>query len=159
MVSCDSLCCCRNCFGGFLSGKYSLMKVYTFFFFLRQWLLHPYRLHYIVNRIFPVASGTLPANAGGVSDAGLVPGSGRPRGGGNSNPLLYSCLENPMNQRSLAGWGCKESDTTEATQVESLSKASNPHETRGHFSEREFLSSFIFMTLLQLTCSDNLVWV
>ena len=37
-------------------------------------------------------------------------------GGGQDNPLLYSCLENPRGQRSLAGygpWGCKESDTTE----------------------------------------------
>ena len=33
----------------------------------------------------------LPANAG---DLGLVPGSGRPPGGGNSNPLQYSCRKN-----------------------------------------------------------------
>ena len=35
----------------------------------------------------------LPANAG---DTGLILGSGRPPGGGNGNPLQYSCLENPM---------------------------------------------------------------
>ena len=35
----------------------------------------------------------LPANAG---DMGLIPGSGRSPGGGNGNPLKYSCLENPM---------------------------------------------------------------
>ena len=37
-------------------------------------------------------------------------------GGGNDNPLQYSCLENPQGQRSLVGyspWGSKESDTTE----------------------------------------------
>ena len=34
-----------------------------------------------------------PANAG---DVGLIPGSGRSPGGGNGNPLQYSCLENPM---------------------------------------------------------------
>ena len=28
--------------------------------------------------------------------AGLIPGSGRSPGGGNGNPLQYSCLENPM---------------------------------------------------------------
>ena len=33
----------------------------------------------------------LSANEG---DAGLVPGSGRSPGGGNGNPLQYSCLEN-----------------------------------------------------------------
>ena len=27
---------------------------------------------------------------------GLIPGSGRPPGEGNGNPLQYSCLENPM---------------------------------------------------------------
>ena len=34
-----------------------------------------------------------PVNAG---DMGSVPGSGRSAGGGNGNPLHYSCLENPM---------------------------------------------------------------
>ena len=34
-----------------------------------------------------------PANAG---DTGLILGSGRSPGEGNSNPLQYSCLENPM---------------------------------------------------------------
>ena len=29
-------------------------------------------------------------------DAGLIPGSGRSPGGGNDNPLQYSCLGNPM---------------------------------------------------------------
>ena len=34
-----------------------------------------------------------PAKAG---DMGLIPGSGRSLGGGNGNPLQYSCLGNPM---------------------------------------------------------------
>ena len=37
----------------------------------------------------------LPANAG---DAGLIPGLGRSPGEGNSNPLQYSCLENPIDR-------------------------------------------------------------
>jgi len=43
-------------------------------------------------------------------------GLGRSPGGGNGNPLQYSCLENPHGQRSLAGYSLlrhKESDTTE----------------------------------------------
>ena len=43
-----------------------------------------------------------------VGDPGLIPGLGRSPGGGHSNPLLYSCLENHHGQRSLAGyslWG------------------------------------------------------
>ena len=35
-------------------------------------------------------------NAGDARDAGSIPGSGRFPGGGNGNPFLYSCLENPM---------------------------------------------------------------
>ena len=38
----------------------------------------------------------LPASAGDARDAGLIPGSGRSPGEGHSNPLQYSCLENPM---------------------------------------------------------------
>ena len=37
----------------------------------------------------------LPANAG---DAGSIPGLGRSPGEGNSNPLQYSCLENPIDR-------------------------------------------------------------
>ena len=36
-----------------------------------------------------------PANAG---DAGSIPQLGRSPGGGNGNPLQYSCLENPMDR-------------------------------------------------------------
>ena len=36
-----------------------------------------------------------PANAG---DTGSIPGSGRSPGRGHGNPLLYSCLENPMDK-------------------------------------------------------------
>ena len=36
-------------------------------------------------------------NAGGV---GSIPGSGRSPGGGNGNPLQYSCLGNPMDRRA-----------------------------------------------------------
>ena len=38
----------------------------------------------------------LPANAGNLGDAGSVPRSRRSHGGGNGNPLQYSCLENSM---------------------------------------------------------------
>ena len=38
----------------------------------------------------------LPASAGDVRDVGPTPGSERSLGGGNGNPLQYSCLENPM---------------------------------------------------------------
>ena len=58
-----------------------------------------------------------PANAG---DAGSIPGSGRSPGGGNGNPLQYSCLENP---RDRGAWqatvhGIAKSDTNEHTQTQ-----------------------------------------
>ena len=48
-------------------------------------------------RSFPGGSvvKSLPANAG---DPGSIPGSGRSLGEGNSNPLQYSCLGNPMDR-------------------------------------------------------------
>ena len=39
-----------------------------------------------------------PANAGDVRDEGSIPGSGRSPGGGNGNPLQYSCMGNPMDR-------------------------------------------------------------
>ena len=47
----------------------------------------------------------LPANAKEIGDAGLIPGSGRPPGGGIGYPLQSSSLENPHEHRSLAGYG------------------------------------------------------
>ena len=40
----------------------------------------------------------LPASAGDVGDASLIPGLGRSPGGGNGKPIQYSCLENSMNR-------------------------------------------------------------
>ena len=55
-------------------------------------------------------------NAGDAGDSVSIPGSGRSPGGGNGNPLQYSCLENPMDRESfrLQSWkDCKQSDMTE----------------------------------------------
>ena len=41
---------------------------------------------------------TLPANAGAMRDVGSIPGLDRSPGGGNGNPLQYSCLENPTDR-------------------------------------------------------------
>ena len=40
-----------------------------------------------------------PANARDIRNVGLIPGSGRSPGGGHSNPLQYSCLENTIDRR------------------------------------------------------------
>ena len=59
----------------------------------------------------------LPAIAGGMRDLGSIPGSGRAHGGGYSNPLQYSCLENPMERGAWQAivHGVTESDVTEVT--------------------------------------------
>ena len=56
----------------------------------------------------------LPANAGGM---GSIHGVAIFPGGGQGNPLHYSCLENPMDRGAggLEFTGFKESDTTEVT--------------------------------------------
>ena len=58
-----------------------------------------------------------PANPGDIRDIGSIPGTGRSSGGGQGNPLHYSCLENPM---SRGAWQATvhrvaEMDTTEVT--------------------------------------------
>ena len=40
----------------------------------------------------------LPANAGDLRDAGLIPQLGTSPGEGNGKPLQSSCLGNPMNR-------------------------------------------------------------
>ena len=40
----------------------------------------------------------LPVNVGGTRDLSLIPGLGRYSGGGNGNPLQYSCLESSMDR-------------------------------------------------------------
>ena len=42
------------------------------------------------------------ANARAAGDEDLIPGSGRPPGGGHDNLLQYPCLENPMDREA---WG------------------------------------------------------
>ena len=64
----------------------------------------------------------LPAKGENIREVGSIPRLGRSPGGGNGNPIRYSCLENPMDRGTWRaksrpeGWGrvvggcCKESD-------------------------------------------------
>jgi len=59
--------------------------------FDHQWL------HWGASQVALVVKN-LPANEGEVKDPGFIPGLGRSPGGGQGNPLRYSCLENPMDR-------------------------------------------------------------
>ena len=62
----------------------------------------------------------LPANSGDVRDTGSIPGSERSPGGGHSNSLQYSCLENPMHRGT---WQATVHEVTKShTQPKQLSK-------------------------------------
>ena len=56
-------------------------------------------------------------NAGDIRDTGSIPWSARSPGGGNGNPLQYSCLENPMDRGAwwATSMGLQKLDMTEAT--------------------------------------------
>ena len=62
--------------------------------------LHPLLSVLLTTLGFPCGSvlKNLPANAGDTENMGSVLGSERSAGGGNDNPLQYSCLENPMDR-------------------------------------------------------------
>ena len=55
--------------------------------------------HYIIALSLPDGAvlKNLPANTGDTRDVGSTPGSGRLPGGGNGNPLQYSCLDRGKN--------------------------------------------------------------
>ena len=59
-----------------------------------------YYYSYFVHKVEGFPGDTVlknpPASAGDVGDLGSIPESGISPGGGHSNPLQYSCLENPM---------------------------------------------------------------
>ena len=74
-----------------------------------------------------------PCNAG---DPGLIPGWGRSPGGGNGDPLQYSCLKNPMDRRAWQGtvqeasesqiwlknWACTQCKMTEGIPGRNISE-------------------------------------
>ena len=55
---------------------------------------------HIPNNGFPGGAvvKNLPANAGDAREGGSIPGSEKSPGGGNGNPVQYSCLENPTDR-------------------------------------------------------------
>ena len=67
-----------------------------------------------------LSSKESPCSAGETGDVNLIPGLGRSLGGGHSNPLQHSCLENLMDRG--AWWAMVHSITHNRTQLKRLSK-------------------------------------
>ena len=66
-----------------------------------------------------------PANAGDIGDLSWIPGLGRSPGEGNSWPLQYSCLVNPMNR---GAWRVTAHGVAKSrTQLKRLSTHANVH--------------------------------
>ena len=101
-----------------------------------------YRLPTSVFMGFPGGSAGK-ESACNAGDLGLIPGLGRSLGGGNGNPLQYSCLKNPQGQRSLVGyspWDCKESDMTEHLSTAQHMKQNNDNSPKKtHLQHRHCL--------------------
>ena len=55
-----------------------------------------FHLYEVAKVIKGIPGVSVVKNLPNVADAGSVPGSGRSPGGGNGNPIQYSCLENSM---------------------------------------------------------------
>ena len=81
-----------DCSSKLLAGKATTCSLWVF--------LSPHLYTLMLLLGFPGGLvGKEPAcNAGDAGDMGSIPGSGRSPGGGHSNPLQYSCLENPMDR-------------------------------------------------------------
>ena len=81
----------------------------------------------------------VPANAG---DVGSIPGSGRSHGGRHSNPLQYSCLENPMDR------GAWRATVHGATKSQTQLKQFNMHEIE---YEKGYISMY-YVCIPELLC-------
>ena len=84
----------------------------------------------------------LPANAGDVRDVGSIPGLGRSPGGGNNNPLQYSCLKNPMDRG--AWW------TTVHRATESWTRSIQHRKAERGGEMREKYHNIVFASHMQL---------
>ena len=67
-----------------------------------MYIIHLYICVYFITSLLRSPSRSrdkeFTCNSGDAGDTILIPESGRSPGGGNGNPLQYSCLENPMDR-------------------------------------------------------------
>ena len=90
---------------------------------------------------------SLPVKAGDLRDAGLIPRSRRSPGGGNGNPLQYSCLEKPMDRG--AWWATVHRVTKSQTPLKRLCPYAEFHCC--HCSLRSFLLCWFWLLTLSVS--------
>ena len=88
-----------------------------------------------------IAVKSLPANVGDIRDTGSIPAWGGSPAGGHSNPLQYSCLENPMDRQSLEGYSLQV--TKSQTRLKQLST---------HASKQRITAIFTLSFFFQESC-------
>ena len=81
------------------------IHIYTIYIYIYIYIhTHTYNIyiHTYIYVGFPGGSvvKNQPENTGNSGVVGMVPGLGRPPGGGNGNSLQYSCLENPKGREA-----------------------------------------------------------
>ena len=83
-----------------LNKSYNLNTLYqVMFFFKKISILYIDEIYILIIWVSQVAVvKNPPANGEDTEDTDLIPGSGKFPGGGDGNPLQYSCLENPMDR-------------------------------------------------------------
>ena len=87
----------------------------------------------------------LPVKAGDIRDASSIPGLGRYPGEGHSNPLQYSCLENPRD--SGAWWAAVYGVAQSQTRLKQLSSSSS---RRYHMCNKQLLERRILIQPLDI---------
>ena len=86
-------------------------KLTISFLFYQCLLLFSHSSKHPINLPLLINSGGFPGDSDGKETAhnagelGSIPGLGRFPGGGNGNPLQYSCLGNPMDGGDWCPWG------------------------------------------------------
>ena len=90
----------------------------------------------------------LPSNVGNL---GSIPGSRRSPGGGNGNPLQYSCLENPMDRG--AWWATVHGVAKSWTRLSDFTFTFR--KSQGWFLPRTFGGHKAFLTPWFWTCFQN----
>ena len=111
------LCSNKTIYGGWNVRFIQMSQTWTIII-LHSWDLQKYVACFIcLYSIYGLPSGKeCTCQCQRHRNVGLIPGSGRSPGGGNGNPLQYSCLEKSHRKRSLVGYSPqdrREVDTSE----------------------------------------------